>query len=79
MYLEPEIPWLVVFFLGELDGQAIIFCSFFFFSFFSFLLDIFLIYISNAITKAPYTLSPPCSPAHPHLLPGPGIPLYWGI
>jgi hypothetical protein len=36
-----------------------------------FLLDIFFIYISNVIPKVPYTL--------PLLLPGPGIPLYWGI
>jgi hypothetical protein len=37
-----------------------------------FLLDIFFIYISNAIPKAPYIL-------HPLLLASPGIPLYWGI
>jgi hypothetical protein len=42
-----------------------------------FLLDIFFIYISNAITKAPYTLSPPCSPTHLNPLLGLGIPLYW--
>jgi hypothetical protein len=42
-------------------------------------LDIFFISISNAIPKAPYTLPLPCSPTHPLLLPGPGIPLYWGI
>jgi hypothetical protein len=55
--------------------------SFHFFCLFSkaFLLDIFFIYISNAIPKAPYTLPPPCSPTHLLLLPGPGIPLYWGI
>ena len=29
--------------------------------------------------KVPYTLPPPCSPTHPLLLLGPGIPLYWGI
>jgi hypothetical protein len=45
----------------------------------SFLLDIFFIYISNAIAKAPYTLLLPCSPTHLLPLPGPGIPLYWGI
>jgi hypothetical protein len=45
----------------------------------NFLLDIFFIYISNAIPNVPYTLSPPSLPAHPLLLPGPGIPLYWGI
>jgi hypothetical protein len=28
------------------------------------LLDIFFIYISNAIPKVPYTLPPPCSPTH---------------
>jgi hypothetical protein len=44
-----------------------------------FLLDIFFIYISNAILKVSYTLPPPCSPTHPLLFPGPGIPLYWGI
>jgi hypothetical protein len=56
------------------------FCFVFFFSYNSpfFLLDIF-IYILNAIQKVPYTLPLPCSPTHPHLFPGPGIPLYWGI
>ena len=44
-----------------------------------FLLDIFFIYISNAISKVPYTLPLLCSPTHPLLLPGPGIPLYWSI
>jgi hypothetical protein len=39
----------------------------------NFLLDIFLIYISNAIPKVPYTLPLPCSPTHPLPLPGPGI------
>jgi hypothetical protein len=48
-------------------------------SFSIFLLDIFFIYISNAILKVPYTLPPSCSPTHPLQLPGPGIPLYWGI
>jgi hypothetical protein len=48
-------------------------------SFFLLLLGIFFIYISNAIPKVPYTLPPPCSPTHPLRLPGPGIPLYWGI
>jgi hypothetical protein len=45
----------------------------------AFLLDIFFIYISNAILKAPYTLPPPGSPTHPLPIPGPGISLYWGI
>jgi hypothetical protein len=44
-----------------------------------FLLDIFFIYISNAIPKAPYTLPLPYSPTYPLLLLGSGIPLYWGI
>ena len=47
--------------------------------FYYFLLDIFFIYISNAIPKIPYTLPLPCSPTHPLPLLGPGIPLYWGI
>ena len=45
--------------------------------FFKILLDIFFIYISNAIPKVLSTLPLPCSPTHPLLLPGPGIPLYW--
>jgi hypothetical protein len=45
----------------------------------AFLLNIFFIYISNAISKAPYTLLPACFPTHPVPLPGPGIPLYCGI
>jgi hypothetical protein len=50
---------------------------------FFFLLDI---YISNVIPfpglPSKNSLSPPlspCSPTHPHPLPGPGIPLHWGI
>jgi hypothetical protein len=39
------------------------------------LLDIFFIYISNAIPKVPYTLPPPCSPTYPLPLLGPGIPV----
>jgi hypothetical protein len=42
----------------------------------NFLLDIFFIYISNAIQKVPYTLLLPCSPTHPLPLLGSGIPLY---
>jgi hypothetical protein len=51
-----------------------------------FLLDIFYIYVSNVILFPSFPsenpLSPcpsPCSPTHPFLVPGPGIPLYWGI
>jgi hypothetical protein len=49
--------------------------------YFIFLLDIFFIYISSAILKVPYTLSPfaPCSPTYPLPLFGPGVPLYWDI
>jgi hypothetical protein len=47
--------------------------------FFLFLLDIFFIYISNAIPKVLYTFPPPCSPTHPFPFLGPGISLYWGI
>jgi hypothetical protein len=36
-----------------------------FYFFLIFLLDIFFIYISNAIPKIPYTLPPPCSSTHP--------------
>jgi hypothetical protein len=46
----------------------------------------FKIYISNVIPfpsflfKNPLSSLPsPCPPTHPLLLPGPGIPLYWGI
>jgi hypothetical protein len=59
------------YFLSSLTPQIIIFNH-------VFLLDIFFIYISNAIPKVPYT-PPPCSPTHPLPLPGPGVPLYWGI
>jgi hypothetical protein len=45
----------------------------------SFLLDIFFIYISNAILKVPYTLPPPCFPTHLLPLFDFGIPLYLGI
>jgi hypothetical protein len=48
-------------------------------SFLIFLLDIFFIYISNAILKVPYTLPSPCSPAHPLPLLGLGVPLYCHI
>jgi hypothetical protein len=49
------------------------------YSFFpTFLLDIFFIYISNAIPKVPYTPQP-CSSMLSLPVLGPGIPLYWGI
>jgi hypothetical protein len=43
------------------------------------LLDIFFIYISNAIPKVPYTLPLPCSPTHSLPLLDPGVSRYWGI
>ena len=48
-------------------------------------LDIFFIYISNVIpftgfpSEKPMSPPSPCTPTHPLLLPGLGIPLYWGI
>jgi hypothetical protein len=43
-------------------------------------IDIFFIYISNAISKVPYiSPAPPSSPTHPLPLLGPGIPLYWDM
>jgi hypothetical protein len=48
-------------------------------SFLLLLLDILFIYISNAIWKVPYTLPRPCSPTHPLLFLGPGVPLYWAV
>jgi hypothetical protein len=44
---------------------------------FIYLLDIFFIYISNAVSNVPYTLLLPCSSNHPLPLLGPGIPPYW--
>jgi hypothetical protein len=55
------------------------FQSFSFFKKYSFLLRIFLNYISNAIPKVPHTLTPTHSPTHPFPLFVPGIQLYWGI
>jgi hypothetical protein len=53
---------------------------------FFFLLDIFFIYISDFIPfpgfpseKLPIPPLSPYSQTHPLLLPGPGIPLHWGI
>jgi hypothetical protein len=43
------------------------------------LLDIFFIYISNAIPKVLNTLPLPCSLTHLLLLPDPGNPIYWSI
>jgi hypothetical protein len=43
--------------------------------FFSIFINIFFIYISNAILKVPFTLPLPCSPTHRLPLLGPGISL----
>jgi hypothetical protein len=44
-----------------------------------FLLDIFFIYISNVTLFLVYPLKTPYHLALTLLLPGPGIPLHWGI
>jgi hypothetical protein len=61
-------------------------CHFLFVCFFKFLLNTFLIYISNVIpfphwpSENPLSHHPfPCSPTQPLLLPCPGIPLHWSI
>jgi hypothetical protein len=46
-------------------------CLFFFSS--NYVLDIYFIYISNAIPKVPYILPQPRSPTHPLPLLGPGV------
>jgi hypothetical protein len=52
---------------------------------FFFLLDTFFIYISNVIpfsnfpSENPLSPPPPLPPNPPTPIPGPGIPLYWGI
>jgi hypothetical protein len=67
---SPEERWWM--FLKEVHCAVLFFL-------FSFFLDNFFIYISNAIMKVPYSLLLPCSSTHPLSLPGPAIPLYWGI
>jgi hypothetical protein len=61
---------------SPLDKKPNIRLEAFSFSFFFhlFLLDIFFIYISNAIPKVPYTLPKPFPPTHPIPLLGHGIP-----
>jgi hypothetical protein len=68
-----------IFFFLTLVLSFLFFFFFFFFFFLTFFIRYFLLYISNAIPKPPYTLPMPCSPTHPLPLPGPGIPLSWGI
>jgi hypothetical protein len=75
---------LIVKLCRQLDDVLIFFFIYTIYVFFY--LYIFFIYISNVIpfhdfpTKNPLSSSPsPCSPTCPLLLPGPGIPLYWGI
>jgi hypothetical protein len=62
----PSSDIISFFFMADLE-----FYYMYFFFFFLFLLDIFFIYISNAILKAPYTL-----PTHA-LLPYPPTPTSW--
>jgi hypothetical protein len=50
--------------------------SFFVIHFLNFLLEIFFIFISNAIPKVPYALHLPFSPNYSLPLLGPGVPLY---
>jgi hypothetical protein len=84
MVLEKELRVLFSFFLSLYLSFSLSFFLSFLLSFFPsfFLLDIFFIYILNAI---PFPGSPsenPPSPPPPiHLLqlPGPCTPLYWGI
>jgi hypothetical protein len=66
--------FLMIFLTWSEDPRAIQTVSTISFSFF--LLHIFFIYISNAISKAAYTLPLPCFPTHLLLLPGPVIALY---
>jgi hypothetical protein len=70
-FQPPQVPFTVT-----LGFHTLFVCLFvFFFSYFLyFLLDIFSIYISNAIPKVPYTLPLPSYPTHPLQLLGPGIP-----
>jgi hypothetical protein len=64
-------------------GFLLLFCFVFLFLL---VLDIYFIYISTIVpflgspSEIPiFTLPCPCSPTRPHLLPGPGITLHWGI
>jgi hypothetical protein len=66
--------------LGKLFISLFIYS--YFHSFYSspfFFLDIFFVYISNAIPKFSYTLLPLCSLTQSLPLLGPGFPLYWDI
>jgi hypothetical protein len=48
-------------------------------AYFFFILNVFFIYISNAFPKVHNNLPLPCSPTHPLVHAGHGIPLYRGI
>jgi hypothetical protein len=52
--------------------------AFFYQIFSSFTFQMLSLFLVSSL-KVPYTLPLPCSPTHPLPLPGPGIPLYWGI
>jgi hypothetical protein len=49
------------------------------FIFFQFFIRYFLHLQFKWYPKSPFYTPLPCSSTHPLLLPGPGIPLYWGI
>jgi hypothetical protein len=65
---------LIVIDIGDMIRREIFNAHIYLYHFFLFFLDIFLIYISNAILKVPYILPPPCSPTHPLPLSGPAFP-----
>ena len=72
-----QSPWMsdVHWFLS-LFFKTIYACILYMWMPFYFLLDIFFIYITNVIPKAPYTLPRPCSSTHRLPLPGPGECLF---
>ena len=82
-YIKPSLhPWDEAYLImrdNHFDVFLDSFCEDFIENFLKFLLDIFFIFISNAILKVPYTLPLPCSCTHTLPLLGPGIPLYLGI
>jgi hypothetical protein len=74
MSAEPSLQPVFISFLNYHTHSLLLW--YFLFSIYLFLLDIFFIYIPNAIPKVPYTLSPPCSPTHLVPLLDPGVPLH---
>jgi hypothetical protein len=72
---QPVVQWQSHQFLGGGGNRGV---------FFIFLLDIFYLHFKYPLSwfssenPLPFPLSP-CSPTHPLLFPGHGIPLHWGI